>query len=150
MKRLKPKWRPAASAESEAVRILPRYAEAYLRAGSKAAHHEVTPSKLHQFRLATKDFRYLLELFEPLYRIDLKPYFEQLRGIQTMLGELNDYAVTREMMAEEHGRDRQKLLDYLDKEHQRRLKRFVKYWHKHFSGKQQQSEWIAGLGKLDA
>lgn len=147
MKRLKPKWRPLASAESEAARILPRFAKAYLRAGSKSARHETAEDKLHQFRLVTKDFRYLLESFEPLYTTNLKSYFDKLRRIQKMLGELNDYAVTREMIVAERGPDRDRLLDYLDKQQKRKLKRFVTYWKSHFGSEEQQAKWIDGLAK---
>jgi len=149
MKRLKPKWRALASAQSEAMRILPRFAKAYLRAGAKAARHETAEDKLHQFRLVTKDFRYLLESFQPLYGKKLNPYFDKLKHIQKLLGELNDYAVTRQMMAEERGADRDLLLKYLDKQQKQKLKGFVKYWHSNFGSEEQQSNWASGLKTVE-
>jgi CHAD domain-containing protein len=145
MKHTKAKWQPDAPAVEEASRELPRLARAYLRAGRKAAHKSTKAPELHEFRLVTKHFRYLLELFEPLYGDRLESYLTQLKHIQKVLGELNDYAVTREMMDGEHGKDRDLLLAHLDKQQDRRLKRFIKEWNANFGSREQKKAWVEGL-----
>jgi CHAD domain-containing protein len=145
MKHAKVKWQPEAPAVEEAARALPRIARAYLRSGRKAAHKSGSASELHEFRLVTKHFRYLLELFGPLYGARLEPYFTKLKRIQKLLGELNDYAVTREMMDNERGKDRDQLLAHLDKQQKRRLKQFIKYWDTNFDSGEQKQAWVEAL-----
>ena len=104
------KWRQALQAESpehesqpatvEAVarRMLPRLAEVFFREGRRAAARGASAEQLHKFRLASKRFRYTLELFAEFYGPAAAHWVEQLRATQTFLGGISDCAVTRRLV----------------------------------------------------
>ena len=91
-------WNPAKSPVENARSVLPDLAARYLAAGRKLTAAEVTPEALHQFRLATKRFRYTLELFRPCYPPGLELRLAALRRISLCLGEINDYVTTRGLL----------------------------------------------------
>ena len=113
------KWKPSQSAAANARRALPRLAEKYFRAGRKAAAGKVSPKALHQFRIATKKFRYALELFRPVYGASLERRLKSLRELQDVLGKINDHHTVLEMLAK-------------DKELEAKLERSIKRNSKHF------------------
>lgn len=77
----------------ENVRLrLPAAVAEFFALGRKAVAGE-SPAQLHAFRLASKRFRYTLELFRPLYGPGLEPRIEAVRKIQSMLGDRQDFAV---------------------------------------------------------
>jgi CHAD domain-containing protein len=58
------------------------------------------PEALHRLRIAAKNLRYLLEFFRSLYpaeRVD--PRITELKGLQDVLGELNDRQIQRANLA---------------------------------------------------
>lgn len=77
----------------ENVRVrLPAVVAEFFALGRQAAAGK-SPMQLHAFRLASKRFRYTLELFRPLYGPGLAPRIEAVRKIQSMLGDRQDFAV---------------------------------------------------------
>jgi CHAD domain-containing protein len=86
------KWKPSGTAAESAQAALPKQAQKYFKAGRKAANGKRTPDELHKFRIATKKFRYTLELFEPVYGPTLK------RHIQSILGKLNDHNTLKPLL----------------------------------------------------
>ncbi len=61
---------------------------------------EPPPEALHRLRIAAKKLRYLLEFFRSLYpteRVD--PRITELKGLQDVLGELNDRQIQRAHLA---------------------------------------------------
>ncbi|MEO8300885.1 MAG: CHAD domain-containing protein, partial [Rhizomicrobium sp.] len=87
-------------------RRLPRTAERMLdrqmkrvkkRARIAASREE---GDMHRLRIALKKLRYTAEFFAPLFpRRDVKAYLRQLRGLQNHLGDLNDVANVRSVVA---------------------------------------------------
>jgi hypothetical protein len=68
------------------------------RWGASAAEADAAPAQLHAFRLSAKRFRYTLELFEPMYGPMLAERVEQVRKIQSVLGERQDCVVLDERL----------------------------------------------------
>ncbi len=60
---------------------------------------ESPPEALHRLRIAAKKLRYLLEFFRSLYRAEsIDPRITELKGLQDVLGELNDREIQRERL----------------------------------------------------
>ncbi len=143
MKHYRPEWEPEADVAANISRVLPEMAKAYFRAGRKATRKKTAPEQLHEFRLSSKHFRYLLEFFAPLYGKRLTRPLESLRRIQTLLGELNDYAVTRHMMRAEAETSR--LMAHLDELEAARRSEFRSYWREQFDAAGNEEQWTALL-----
>jgi len=88
------KWVESASAAANARRVLPPLAEAYFKAGRELTASKAAPEALHRFRLASKRFRYTLEIFGPCYGPGLGTRLAGVHKIQEYLGEINDCAAT--------------------------------------------------------
>ena len=71
-----------------------------LRRGRDLGGDSSPPEALHRLRIAAKKLRYLLEFFRSLYpaeRVD--PRIMELKGLQDVLGELNDRQIQRANLA---------------------------------------------------
>ncbi len=84
------KWKPSGTAAESAQAALPKMCQKYFKAGRKAANGKRSAKQLHRFRIATKEFRYSLELFRPIYGPSLERHIDVLRELQSILGKLND------------------------------------------------------------
>jgi CHAD domain-containing protein len=85
------KLKPAQSVAANAREVLPRMARKYFEAGRDAVGQKRPAAELHAFRLQTKQFRYTLELFRPVYGPQLDRYLKALRQLQGTLGKISDY-----------------------------------------------------------
>jgi CHAD domain-containing protein len=56
-------------------------------------HQSSALDELHQMRIAAKRLRYMMEIFNPVYRSGLKPFIKIVRSIQDALGEMHDCSV---------------------------------------------------------
>jgi CHAD domain-containing protein len=78
---------------------LPPLAADFFKAGRKTVLKADSSTRLHEFRLTAKRFRYTLELsrdfFGPVYGEKL----ERVRELQSLLGKRQDYAVLAERLA---------------------------------------------------
>jgi len=86
---------------------LPKMARKYFEAGRKAIDNKRPPDELHRFRLETKQFRYTLELFRPVYGPNLDRYLKALRELQGALGKVSDYQAIERVLARDRGLKRQ-------------------------------------------
>ncbi len=93
------KLKPAQSAAENARLVLPKMARKYFDAGRKAIEGKRPPDKLHGFRLKTKQFRYTLELFRPVYGPNLDRYLKALRELQSALGKVSDYQAIQRVLS---------------------------------------------------
>ena len=67
---------------------------------SKAARSR-EEAQMHRLRIALKKLRYTAEFFAPLYaKKDVRHYLKKLRGLQNLLGDLNDAANVRAVVAQ--------------------------------------------------
>ncbi len=125
--------------------ILPRVASKVFDQGhrvvdAKSARH------LHDVRIATKKFRYTLELFAPLSDQSLDGLQANLKLIQARLGDINDCEAMREMLSGRHGFE---LFEaWLKKRQQRKTRAFRKDWEKCFGDRQALENWIGCLSNL--
>lgn len=141
-------WRPLEDAADNARRELPLFAEEYWRLGRKANRKGVSAEKLHQFRLATKHWRYLLELFRPLYGPRLEVLLKRLRQVQTILGDLNDYACARRLAESEPWagtEDSRLLLQYVSAQERKKRREFCRLWADAFDAPGAEQQWIRYL-----
>jgi CHAD domain-containing protein len=109
------KWRNALEGESAAEvsranpveitakQVLPRMAREYFERGKDASRDESPVEMLHRLRIAAKNLRYTLDLFAPLYGASIAGLLQQLKGVQALLGEINDCATVRRMVSHHEG-----------------------------------------------
>ncbi len=117
------KWKQAKTAGVNARRVLPALAEKYFDAGRKASDGKRSPKELHRFRIATKRFRYTLELFRPAYGTALDTRIDAVRGLQSVLGKLHDYHAISKML-----RKQSPLQARLERSLKKKLKEFHEQW----------------------
>ncbi len=118
------KLKSSRNAAENARVLLPKLAEKYFKAGREAAaDQERSPKELHRFRLATKRFRYSLELFRPVYGSSMDRQLKSLRGLQNVLGKLSDYHSVQTLLASD-----KTLETKLEHATKRKLKEFRDLW----------------------
>jgi CHAD domain-containing protein len=117
--------------ETTARRILPRMAADFVERGSAASQAKTSPEKLHEFRISAKKFRYTLELFAPLYGTAVNSWLESIKGIQTLLGDINDCVTVAQMVANYKGAS--EVAGWLKKRQRRRVEQFSRLWLQEFS-----------------
>ena len=136
------KLKSSQTAAENARVVLGKLLENYFEAGRKAADGKRSPKELHAFRLATKQFRYSLELFRPVYGPSLERRLKTLHEIQTILGKLSDYHSVRTLLAGD-----QALEAKLDRATKKQLKEFHEQWAA-FDSAGQLKRWRAYLQKV--
>jgi CHAD domain-containing protein len=92
-------WNERIGPEANARRELPRLTAVFFADVRAALAARPSPDQLHRVRLAAKRMRYTLELFRPCYGTGLELRIESLRKLQQVLGEINDCAATRRVLA---------------------------------------------------
>jgi hypothetical protein len=128
------RWKGSMAVASSAKEHLPPLGDAYFAAGRHLLATAISPAEFHAFRLETKRFRYTLELFRPLYGPRLDQMLEELRRIQTVLGEFNDCAVTVRRLDEAWSHD-EVMADVLAKVERRGAglrNEFLRLWREEF------------------
>jgi CHAD domain-containing protein len=131
---------PAGTVEETAMRKLPRMAKEFFDRGRKTAGGSGSAEKLHEFRLATKKFRYTLELLAPLYGPTLAARLERIRNMQALLGGINDCATVRQMVSRWSGGagvDAE-----LRKKQRKQTKEFQRQWTEEFGGPEKVQLWM--------
>ena len=113
-----------------ARRILPQIAADFVERGNAASQAKVSPEKLHAFRIASKKFRYTLELFAPLYGPSVNTWLESLKGIQTVLGDINDCVTVSQMIADYKGSG--PVTNWIKKRQRRKIEQFSRLWLEEF------------------
>jgi len=116
--------------EQTARRILPQIAGDFVARGNAASQANVSPEKLHEFRIASKKFRYTLELFAPLYGPSVNSWLESLKGVQTVLGDINDCVTVSQMIADYKGSGA--AASWIKKRQRRKVEQFSRLWLEEF------------------
>jgi len=93
------KWKTSENVAGNARRVLPRLAQDYFEAGRKVVKEKRSAKALHRFRIATKRFRYALELFQPLYGPSLGQRLKAVHAIQDVLGKISDQQTILNLIA---------------------------------------------------
>ena len=142
VKKTKFRWNERKDAVENAKTVLPKLVKEYLSLGRKAAGDKVSESKLHQFRLATKRFRYTLEIFVPIYGPGLEARLKRIRLVQDVLGELQDcHAVGAMDAIKKHSRMR----EWLKRQAAKKKIEFQRLWAREFGGLNTERNWVAYL-----
>jgi len=140
-----------ATASRRARRILPPMAARYFALGRElCAREAAAPAQMHAFRLATKRLRYTLELFRRCYGPAMEKRLEELRAIQTYLGDLNDCDVARrlaEQVAPPASRDRRRFERYLGERALKKASGFRRRWREAFDAPGRERAWRAYLAR---
>jgi CHAD domain-containing protein len=132
--------------EKLAVETLPVMAKRLFDRGNEAAGASYSSTKLHQFRISVKKFRYTLELFVPVYSSHLGVWLDQIRSVQTLLGGINDCDMVRSMLSRSEAG---KTLDAELRKKQRKLtEEFQRKWMEQFAGPEIAGHWVDYLGGL--
>lgn len=119
-----------AAVEQTARRVLPKMATDFVERGNAASEAKASPEKLHEFRIASKKFRYTLELFAPLYGPTIDTWLESIKGIQTKLGDINDCVTVAGLVADYKGADA--IAGWLKKRQRRKSEQFSRGWLEEF------------------
>jgi CHAD domain-containing protein len=106
--------------------IVKEMATEFLKLGKKAASPETSAQQVHRFRIASKKFRYTLELFEPFHGAELTPWLERVKAVQSVLGDANDCETVRRMVSRWNAGE--KLVAKLDERQNRKLRKFRREW----------------------
>ena len=135
-------WRISEDVATNAAALLPGEAESFFRAGREAIKKRASSKSLHRFRLATKRFRYSLEMFRPIYGRSLDRRLKTLRGLQDSLGKISDSQTLLDMMPGDPSLRRE-----LDQSLKKHAKQFRKEW-KTFDGPGCLSDWKVYLSTV--
>lgn len=131
----------AETASSTADRILPEMLEDFLRRGNATVESNAGAEELHAFRIASKKFRYTLEIFAPLYGAKCQHNLEKLKRIQDLLGENNDWATVEKLLEQNKGIET--LIAWLQNRQRRTTEEFYEFWQQEFQGIEEWQSWMA-------
>lgn len=113
------------SVDESSREVLPRVGRECLKRGFAAAKG-ASPEQLHLFRISVKKLRYTVELFASDDARNLQAWLDQIKKIQTLLGDVNDCETARRMASRLGGG--KKLDAQLRKEQAKRVKNFHQHW----------------------
>jgi CHAD domain-containing protein len=132
-------------AEAFAHRELPRLAARFFREGARAAAPQASAGERHRFRLAAKKFRYTLELFAEFYGPAAAHWTAQVKGLQSLLGAMNDCRAVRDLVETLGGNP--KVEASLKKRQRRKTLEFRRAWAAHFGVADAAKQWIEWLSR---
>lgn len=139
------KWRagllPVQPAAADPERLMIRMTEKFFRSGDRAAEAHSSTGDLHRFRIQAKKFRYSVELFRPVYGVVADEWVARIKRVQTLLGEMNDFRVTREMVAELGGNAG--MAASFKRKEQKKARAFRELWSEEYSGEARR--WVRSL-----
>ncbi len=139
-------WRAKLDVGANLRRRLPKMAAKYFRRGRRALDGDRGWDNIHQFRLATKRFRYTLELFRTEYGPGLGKKIEDLRHIQTQLGDANDCIVTSGMLEPLPGTE--ELRAQLAAKADAKLNKLRLWWRANLGAEGAEERWIGYLQRV--
>ena len=136
-------WKRSLTIRDNLRRRLPSMATEYFDAGRAALAPGKSWDEMHQFRLATKRFRYMLEIFRPAYGPALDVRIGLLKDIQTLLGDINDCVATASMVAGDAGTE--EVREKLAVRAEEKTKKLRKYWTVRFDAPGERERWARYL-----
>ena len=142
MPKQKIEWDERHSAAVNARRVLPRLAAAYFDEVRNFLAESHEPAELHRMRLASKRFRYTLELFRRCYGPALEQRLDALKKIQDYLGDLNDAVATHQHLGNSVN---PKVREFLRARAQQKAEEFRQHWKAKFDADGQEKWWTQYL-----
>lgn len=141
----KPGWKISASGAENAKRVLPWLAARFFEAGREVVGVGPSARSLHKLRLRGKRLRYSLELFAPCYGAGLDPRLNELKKVQSYLGEISDCEATALLIKKsklKNAPDGARFAAFLKTRKQEHIARFVAYWPKYFDAPGRLEAWL--------
>lgn len=131
------------AAGANARRVLPPLAGEYFAQVRHFLADSSDPRDLHRIRLATKHFRYTLELFRGCYGSGLETRIETLRHVQKILGDVNDSVASWTKLSKVMPKSpqRRKVRDYLKNRAEQDAADFRKEWKDNFDAPGREHWW---------
>src|ERR1035441_2755299 len=111
-----------------------------------AAIPQASAGERHRFRLAAKKFRYTLELFAEFYGPAAAHWTAQVKGLQSLLGAMNDCRAVRDLVETLGGNP--KVEASLKKRQRRKTLEFRRAWAAHFGVADAAKQWIEWLSRI--
>ncbi len=148
MKPVSMKWREEETAAGNARVFLPEVLLQYLKLGERLVAEGVHPRQLHELRLATKHFRYGVEMFEPLFGPKVSELLTILRETQQRLGEISDATASEAWLRGRkiHNDPGSKaLLSFLEQKAARQSGEFGEFWKMHWGTPELRNRWVLYL-----
>jgi len=145
-----PHWREGETPAQNARRVLPKLAARYFAAVRALLATNPKPAELHALRLASKQFRYTLELFRPCYAAGLEERIAALRRVQDLLGECNDAVTALAVVEGALGRapaQRRQMRDWLCARAAEKAGAFREHWAGEFDAPGQEARWTQYLAR---
>lgn len=127
---------PAATASAK---LLSQHTDHFFETGRHVFAHG-DAEDLHQFRIAAKQFRYLIEVFAPVYGARLEKKLESLKELQRYLGKLNDLVTAQALMAKE--KHHRKVMNWLKHREEKVRHELTEYWKKGMDLEKNQKAWV--------
>jgi CHAD domain-containing protein len=147
-KRQKITWQEDNGPAENARLRLPKLARNYFIEVRKVLAEDPTPPELHRLRLASKHFRYTLELFKPCYAAGLVERIQELKKIQDLLGDCND-AVASQPLVEKvlslRRPDKTRARKFLQARADEKAEAFRKHWTEVFDAEGREDWWTGYL-----
>jgi CHAD domain-containing protein len=143
-------WDPENGPAENAKQQLPKLAKDYFAEVRTVLAANPAPADLHQLRLASKRFRYTLELFRPCYAAGLKERIEKLKELQDILGDCNDAVVTAAAVNKLFRRrtaERERVRKELEKLAEKKAAAFRAKWKKEFDTPDAENWWTGYLAR---
>lgn len=144
------KWEEKTDASANARTFLPKLAADYFALGREVLASKPAPVNLHALRLASKKFRYTLELFRPCYGPGLSARIDALKSVQQMLGEINDTVAAERTIGEvlvARTSESRRAIRFLRKRGLAKAQEFRQHWTTVFDAPGQQSWWADYLAR---
>jgi CHAD domain-containing protein len=138
------------TARANAARRLPRLAADYFREVRALLAEGPHPRELHRARLATKQFRYTLELFRSCYGTGLETRISELRKVQQLLGDVNDSMASRDLLSKAMDKSpgRKKIRRYLRERAGHGAASFRQEWEERFDAPGREAWWKSYLKNI--
>ena len=139
-------WSAELEVNANLRRRLPKLARKYFNRGNHALGANRGWDEIHEFRLATKRFRYTLELFRSQYGPGLDQRIDELKHIQKFLGDANDCIVTSALL--EPLPNTEELRAQLDAKAASKLKKLRSWWRANLGQQTTEERWILYLQRF--
>ncbi len=131
--------RDLTAAADVASRLLTLHTEQFFEAWNHVLDQEDL-EVIHEFRIAAKQFRYLIEVFQAVYGDGIEKKLKSLKKLQDHLGRLNDIVTARSLVTSLNASA--ELIQWLDHEELKARTALVQNWRKSMNTKSQKSEWL--------
>ncbi len=143
------RWDERKSAPENARRELPALVSGYFARVRRLLAKDPEPAKMHRLRLVTKRLRYTLELFRACYGPGLETRIAELRGIQQLLGDINDHVAAGRLLAKAMAPSLQKerMQKFLEGRIASKVREFRKHWTDVFDAAGRERWWTGYLAR---